>query len=96
MKPENANPSNFKVDKILFNNGSFSIALGIWESSSKKLAMRWNGDITNEDDKGYPKTFGNPMWFILDDEIKLPLLKSILGMKNSIDKNIIDTLTEIL
>lgn len=96
MKPENANPSNFKVDRILFNNGSFSIALGIWESSTKKLAMRWNGDIGNEDDKGYPKTFGNPMWFILDDEIKLPLLKSILGMKNSSNKNIIDALTEIL
>lgn len=96
MKPENVNPSNFKVDRILFNNGSFSIALGIWESGSKVLAMRWNGDIADEEDKGYPKTFGNPMWFILDDEIKLPILKSIIGIKNSIDTNIIGTLNEIL
>lgn len=96
IKPENVKSGNFKVDKILFNNGNFSIAFGTWKNESKVLAARWNGDITDEKDKGYPKTFGNPMWLIIDDEIKLPMLKSIIGIKGSDNQNIISALTETL
>lgn len=37
MKPENANLSNFKVDKLLLNNGSFSIALGMKDSDHHNI-----------------------------------------------------------
>lgn len=68
MKPENANPKNFKVEKIVYNQDGFSIAVGIWrDDETKRFAMRWNGE--NDDDKGYPSVFDNPMWFQLPDDI---------------------------
>lgn len=68
MNPENANPKNFEVDRIVFTseNGDFSIAVGYWvEDEMERYAMRWNGDLNNPDDIGYPSVRGNPMWFQL-------------------------------
>jgi hypothetical protein len=73
MKPENVNPKNFIVSKILYTSadGSFSIAIGEWtEDKMNRFAMRWNGDINNPIDKGYPSVFNNPMWFQLPYDIK--------------------------
>lgn len=73
MKPENANPKNFKVEKIIYTSadGSFSVAKGEWTDDEMNcFGMRWNGDIKNPDDKGYPSVFDNPMWFILPYDIK--------------------------
>jgi hypothetical protein len=94
MNPENVNPNNFKLENILFNNTNFSIAYGKWENRNKVIAMRWNGN--KEDDKGFPKTFGHPMWFIIDDDIKLSILKSLVGLKNSDDDKIQNAIDEIL
>lgn len=77
--PKDVNPENFKVERVLFDNDSFSVAYGIWDSKNKVVAMRWNGD--NEEDKGYPKAFGNPMWFIIHDDLKNMIIKGL------IDKN---------
>jgi len=80
MKPENANPNNFKVSKIIYTtpDGSFSIAKGEWtEDEMNRFAMRWNGDINNDNDKGYPSVFDNPMWFQLPYDIK-DLLASLI------------------
>ncbi|PKP43595.1 MAG: hypothetical protein CVT96_04850 [Bacteroidetes bacterium HGW-Bacteroidetes-13] len=82
MKPENVNPQNFELIKIIFDNDEFSIAYGIFEKGDKCLGMRWNGNITDNDDKGYPKVFKNPMWFIIHNDLKKPFLKSLLGIKN--------------
>ncbi|WP_016775644.1 hypothetical protein [Anaerophaga thermohalophila] len=78
MKPENVNPSNFKVESVLFDNGDFSIAYGKWENDKNRIAMRWNG---NEDDPGYPKLFKNPVWFLIDDALKVPFIKSLIEKK---------------
>ena len=75
-KPETVNPNNYKVDVVLFDNDEFSIALGTWEKNKNTLAMRWNGD--NEKDKGYPKTFGHPMWFIIHNDLKQSIVKSLM------------------
>ena len=84
-KPEAVNPKNFNVENILFDNGQFSIAIGTWHGDTKNaLAMRWNGNDT--DDKGYPKTFGNPMWFIIHEDLKQPIIQAL--MQN--DKNIVN------
>lgn len=65
MKPENVNPTNFKVIKVIYNNKDFSVAYGKWtESGKERLAMRWNG---GDDGKGYPSVFDNPMWFQLPE-----------------------------
>lgn len=85
-KPTEVNPNNFKVKNLLFDNGEFSIVLGIWEDIENTLAMRWNGD--DENDKGYPKTFGNPMWFIIHNDLKQPIIQAL--MQN--DKGLVNKL----
>lgn len=93
MKPENVNPNNFNVEYILYDNGNFSIAYGIWEKSKSSIAMRWNG---NGNDPGYPKLFNNPVWFLIDDDLKLPIIKSLLKLSGSKKENIIKTLKKEL
>ena len=90
MKPENVNPRNFNVKSIIYNNDEFSIAYGKFEKGDNCIAMRWNGEDNN--DAGYPKTFGNPMWFIIDNRLKTLLLKSLIGEKYSNNLEIIEIL----
>lgn len=80
MKPESVNPRNFNLEEILYDNNEFSIAYGKFENGENCLAMRWNGA---NDDKGYPKTFGNPMWFIVHNDLKKIILKSLIGVNSS-------------
>ena len=69
MKPENVNPRNFKVKKIIYDKEGFSIAIGTWQDDeSERFAMRWNGK--GEKDKGYPSVLGHPMWFQLSEDVK--------------------------
>lgn len=72
--PREVNPHNFKVLEIIYDLNGFSVAWGIWENGTKRLAMRWNGE---GEDKDYPKTFGNPVWFMLPNELSLPILQSL-------------------
>ena len=69
MKPEKVNPKKFKQNKIVYNNGVFSIAYGKWENKDDRLAMRWNGAEKRKNDIGYPKMGKYPLWFILPKEI---------------------------
>jgi len=95
MKPEKVNPNNFKVSYILYDNDEFSIAYGIWTDSGENcVAMRWNGDT--DDEAGYPKTFGHPMWFIVDNALKLTIIKSLIGQDKSNKENLVKLLAEIL
>lgn len=71
MRPEDVNPSNFTVERIIYNRDGFSIAIGIWnDDGTRRFAMRWNerGGSTSPDDKGYPSVFDHPMWFQLPDD----------------------------
>jgi len=90
MKPELVNPRNFNVIEIIYDNDEFSIAYGKFESGDNCIAMRWNGD--DEDDKGYPKTFGNPMWFIIDNRLKQLFIKSLIGEKFAKNDKILEVL----
>lgn len=68
MQPQQVNPGNFQVERIIYNQNGFSIAIGIWqEDGTRRFAMRWNDSPT---DKGYPSVFNNPMWFQLTDDIQ--------------------------
>jgi hypothetical protein len=61
MEPENVNPKNFIVERIIYNDNNFSIAIGIWqEDETRRFATRWNEGNTFA---GYPNYAGNPMWF---------------------------------
>lgn len=69
MHPENVNPKNFNVDRIIYNENGFSVAIGEWQDDETiRFAMRWNGNDDSED-VGYPKVFNNPMWFQLPENV---------------------------
>jgi hypothetical protein len=89
MKPENVKHSKFKVEHILYDNEDFSIAYGQYEGGKFCIAMRWNGA---ENDPGYPKLFKNPVWFLIDNKLKLPIIKSLLELENSNNMLIIKSL----
>lgn len=93
MDPSTVNPHNFQVESVLFDNGDFSVVYGVWEKKSKQLAMRWNG---SGKDAGYPKTFGNPVWFIITEDLKIPIIKSLLGVLSSNKKELLKVLDEVL
>lgn len=91
-KPEDVNPQNFQVDKILYNDGDFSIAWGQWENNEMRLGMRWNGEA---EDPGYPKLFNHPVWFVLPEALALPILKSLIGINSSVNNNVLDVLNRL-
>ena len=91
-KPEDVNPHNFQVQQIVYNDGDFSIAQGKWEEGDMRIAMRWNGD---ENDAGYPKTFGNPVWFLIPDNLSVPLLRGVLGTEFSDTKAIATVISDM-
>jgi len=93
MKPEKVNPSNFKVVNVIFDNDHFSIAYGVWENGNKTLAMRWNGE---GDKPGYPKTFGYPVWFIVDEELHIPIVQCLVSVKNAKKDQLLEVIKEII
>lgn len=92
MRPENVNPGNFQVIEVVYDNQEFSIAFGLWENRDRVLAMRWNGD--NDSDAGYPKTFGHPMWFIISNELRVPILTSLIGLPFSDKERLLRVIDE--
>ena len=79
-RPEDVNPQNFEVTKIIYQDADFSIAEGVWrDDKSRRWAMRWNGNPGNPDDVGYPSVFRNPMWFQLPSNFKNVLLHALLN-----------------
>lgn len=93
MKPENVNPRNFTLEEVVYDNGEFSIAYGRFENSVSRLAMRWNG---GDNEAGYPKTFGNPMWFIVHDDLKQVILKSLIGVDSSKKNALLKILEDVI
>lgn len=79
MKSTDVNPSNFKVEKIVYDNGVFSIAYGTWlEDGARRLGMLWNGE---GDSLGYPSAFSKPMWFQVDDTLTAPFMQALITLK---------------
>lgn len=79
MKAKDVNPSNFKVENVVFEMMIFysDRYLG---NGERRMAMRWNG---YGDDPGYPKLFKNPVWFMVDDSLILPFLNALRNVKDS-------------
>lgn len=89
MKTENVNHRKFTVISIIYENDDFAVAFGEWEEKELVIGMRWTG---GNDDKniGYPKTFGNPVWFLLHEKLNSPFLKSLLLSPSSKNEKIIE------
>jgi hypothetical protein len=83
MPPTKARPKKFERFTVLYNYNGFAIAWG-WgkfdkdnkdnKETSKRLAMRWNG---KRNEVGYPHQGKYPTWFMLPDELSIPLILSI-------------------
>jgi len=63
----------------------------LWEEP-QQIVMRWNGK--DEEDAGYPKTFGNPMWFIVPKNLAKEFIKLILNEKHTNTNAVIEVLSE--
>lgn len=91
MKPEKVNPNNFKVDKVIYDDEEFSIALGKWADNTKVIGMRWNGD--EDESLGYPNAFGKPMWFVVPTPLAKEFIKTLLGNEHSKMDLLVDTIS---
>jgi len=91
-EPEEVKPGNFDLQRVLFKGYGFSMAWGEWEDGSLRLAMRWDGEGA---DPGYPKLFKNPVWFILPEELALPLVRALIGLPGAKEGEILSTIPEI-
>lgn len=89
MKPKDVNPRNYDCKSIIYESELFSISYGIFDSDNEVLAMRWNG---SNNDPGYPKVFGHPMWFIIPEELFNTFIIPLLNHKNSNPKEILNIL----
>lgn len=73
MNPLNVNPEKFTEIRVIYTSPdkSFSIATGHWKDDEmERFAMRWNGDINNPNEKGFPLSHNNPMWFQLPYDLR--------------------------
>jgi hypothetical protein len=62
--------SKFKLKDIIFNDGSFAIAVGKWDGiEGTSIACRWH-----DEGIGYPQTFGKPQWMLMPSSIKVDIL----------------------
>ena len=80
-RPEDVNPQNFAREAILFDDGDFSVAVGIWQGdSSRRVAIRWNGI---DEDHGYPSQGRYPLWFQLPEELGITFIALLVGQEHS-------------
>ncbi|MBP5511251.1 MAG: hypothetical protein J6Z49_10065 [Kiritimatiellae bacterium] len=71
-------PGNWSNVTDLYDNGDFSVIWGNYDGNPKKsLGTRWNG-AWDKDDMGYPKTFGNPVWYVEPDILAKGILLTLL------------------
>lgn len=87
MNPKDVNPGNFKVNRIVYTSpkDDFSIAIGEWtEDEMNRFALRWNYDINNPDDIGFPNSHGHPVWFQLPYDIR-DMLKVLIEHSNPME-----------
>jgi len=67
---------NFSVNKIIYNNGSFSIAWGQWKDQTMSVAMPWKNDDNHN-------THVHTAWFQLPEYFSIFILKGVLELKPS-------------
>lgn len=71
---EEVTPEKWENLQVLFDDGSYSVAAGVFEGS-RSLGVRWNG---SDDDAGFPNQGGNPLWHVVPDFLSEPILRAIL------------------
>lgn len=69
-------PGNWSEVKDLYDDGEMSLIWGRYDGAKAfDIGIRWNG--SGADDPGYPKCFGNPVWFVLPPMFAIPVLHAL-------------------
>lgn len=92
IEPTEVNHSRFPVEKVLLNNGDFSIVWGTWDRRVRCLGMRWN-EVPNK--VGFPVSNGKPVWFVIPSELSTPFLISLLSNKSANQIELLKVLQEL-
>ena len=79
---------NFSVNKIIYNDGRFSIAWGQWKEQTMSVAIRWNNDDNNS-------TISNTTWFQLPEYFSIFMLKGVLELRPSHSEEIRKVISEL-
>ncbi len=70
--------SKFPVDRVLFDDGDFSIAWGTYNNDQKRLGVRWNKEPK---EPGYPKQGKYGTWFLISQDLAYGFVNALLGVK---------------
>jgi len=82
MNPRHVNAGNFERQVIVFNDGYYSVATGIYkEDNTICAASRWNGA---EGRLGFPNAHGHALWDIIAPALALDYLKSLIGKEGTL------------
>ena len=86
--------AKFPVERVLYDDGRFSVAYGWWEEEQEqRIGMRWNGQ---GDEAGYPNAYGHPVWFSLPEYMTIPTLKSLLDQEGARRSEVAELLARLL
>jgi len=96
MKVKDVSHSLFPAPEILYQDNEFAVAWGTYADHGKRLAMRWTGKQSDPKDKGYPKLFDNPVWFIITPSIASGIILSLIDKKGSQNKKLLAALADAL
>jgi len=73
MHPRDAKSPAWRIApgsiEIVHINADWSLATMTYDGVEDSVGIRWNGDIENPTDLGYPNARSNGAWFILPDGI---------------------------
>jgi len=85
--------SAFTDITLLYDDGNFAIAKGLWVNPDKTreecMGVRWHNETSEGGDSiGYPQTYGKPQWLVLPTNIGKMIegLLSLLDMHKNLVK----------
>lgn len=87
MHPSDALSPKWRIEpgsiNIIYANDDWAVATMIYDGRPA-TGIRWNGDINNRNDLGYPSARGsNGAWFILPEPIDT-MVKGMIGLSKNI------------
>ncbi len=71
----------------LYDNGWYSAVWGTYDdwrpTAPRCLGVRYNGNIDNPRERGYPNQGGNPLWYVEPDFLTMEILKKLKAIVKS-------------
>lgn len=89
MHPNDAHSPKWRIAQGTINvvythpSTDWSVATMTYDDTPGCVGIRWNGDITNKDDLGYPSARGNGAWFILPEGVAEMMLGMVAFAKST-------------